>query len=358
MDWTIPEITVTVNTVIITPPETDLLLGLLRAEPGFEHAELAGMPEPLTGGFWATMTLLRLANVTPAAETLVLRVMPDPAIAAKEVVFQREIARMGFPVPAIRLTGGVDCGLGGAFLLMDHAPGRPPLAGLDGLAAFRRLPSLARHLPDLLGRVTAALHDLDPAPVRAAVVDADVAAPCDATAFLSLLAESADQLERGDLHEAAVWLTRNPPRTERPVIGHGDLHPFNLLVDGKRWTLLDWSTALVADPAYDLAFTTLMLRHPPLLAPAALRPVIGAAGAGLARRFVAAYRRHGGTVPDRQTLDWYTGLHALRILTEFQGWQQDPAGPDRSLHPWTTVAPVAALTLGRTTGTAVTMLSD
>ncbi|HEY7915902.1 MAG TPA: phosphotransferase [Acidimicrobiales bacterium] len=338
--------------MIVTPPETDRLLGLLRAEPGFEHAELAGAPEPLTGGYWATMSLLRLTNVMPAAESLVLRVMPDPTLAAKEAVFQREIARMDFPVPAVRLTGGVDSGLGGAFLLMDHAPGRPPLAGLDGMAAFRRLPSLARHLPDLLGRVTAALHALDPAPVRAALVDADVAAPCDADAFLSLLAESADHLGRSDLHEAAVRLARNPPRAERLVIGHGDLHPFNLLVDGERWTLLDWTTALVADPAYDLAFTTLMLRHPPLAAPAALRPVIGAAGAGLARRFVAAYRRHGGTVPDRQTIDWYTGLHALRILTEFHGWRQDPDGPDRSLHPWTAVAPVAALALGRATGMA------
>jgi len=101
-----------------------------------------------------------------------------------------------------------------------------------------------------------------------------------------------------------------------------------------------------------------MLRHPPLAAPAALRPVIVAAGAGLARRFVAAYRRHGGTVPDRQTIDWYTGLHALRILTEFDSWRHDPAGSDHSLHPWTAIAPAAALALSRTTGTAVTISSD
>lgn len=41
------------------------------------------------------------------------------------------------------------------------------------------------------------------------------------------------------------------------------LSPFNLLVDGDRWTLIDWSTAVLADPHYDLAFTTLMLATPP-----------------------------------------------------------------------------------------------
>jgi len=139
-------------------------------------------------------------------------------------------------------------------------------------------------------------------------------------------------------------------------IAHGDLHPFNLLVDGELWTLLDWTTALVADPAYDLAFTTLMLRHPPLAAPAPFRPVIAAAGFGLARRFLAAYRRAGGTVPDRQTLDWHTCLHALRILIELDGWRHEPAGSDHSSHPWTTVGPVAAQILTRTTKTTVSLV--
>jgi hypothetical protein len=48
------------------------------------------------------------------------------------------------------------------------------------------------------------------------------------------------------------------------VIRHGDLQPFDLLVDCERWALIDWSTAVVADPHYDLAFTTLMLANPPL----------------------------------------------------------------------------------------------
>jgi len=339
--------------VTIIPESIEQLIGLLRAEPGFEDAELAGAPQPLTGGFWASMSLLRLAGVAPPADTLVLRVMPDPAFAAKETVFHRETAAQGLPVPAIRLAGGAGGGLGGAFILMDRAPGRMPLEGLGGAAAIRRLPSLARRLPDLLGQVTAALHALDPAPVQAALASSGVDAPSDPSGFLALLSEAAGRLGRADLRAAARWLASHPPPPGRQVVAHGDLHPFNLLIDGGRWTLLDWTTALIAHPEYDLAFTKLMLRHPPLAAPAPLRKVIAAAGAGLARRFAAAYQRAGGSVPDQQSLDWYTSLHALRILTELDGWRHDSAGSDHAHHPWTAVSSVAAVALSRTTGTTI-----
>jgi aminoglycoside phosphotransferase (APT) family kinase protein len=335
----------------------DRLIELLRAEPGFERAELGGKPEALNGGFWASMSLVPLVNVAPPLpETLVLRVMPDPAWAAKETVFQREIARQGFSVPAVRLAGGADSGVGGAFLLMDRAPGAPPLAGLDGVAALRRLPSAAHRLPNLLGRVTAELHALDPTPLQPALDEAGVSAPSNVPAFLVALSESADRLGRPDLAGAASWLAAHAPTSERNVIGHGDLHPFNLLVDGEHWTLLDWTSALVADPAYDLAFTTLMLRHPPLAAPAPLRPVIAAGGAAIARRFVIAYRRAGGTPSDERTFGWYTNLHALRILIEFDGLRQDLTTSDHAAHPWMTVGPVAAQILTRATKSKVSFV--
>jgi aminoglycoside phosphotransferase (APT) family kinase protein len=343
--------------VIVGPEETRRLVELLRAEPRFEAAELAGPPQPLTGGFWASMSVLRLAHVAPPGNRLVLRVMPDAALAAKETVFQREIGRQGFPVPAVRLSGGAGAGVGGAFLLMDYTPGAPLLAGLGGIAALRRLPVLAHQLPALLGRVTAGLHALDPAPLRVALAEAGVAAPSDAPAFVAALAESAVRLGRTDLSAAARWLAGNLPAAGRLVIGHGDLHPFNLLTQGARWTLLDWTSALIADPAYDLSFTTLTLRHPPLAAPAPLRPVIGVAGTALARRFLADYRRAGGTVPDQRALDWYTSLHALRILIELGGWRHGLGGPGHSFHPWMAMGPVAAQILTRTMDTKVSLIA-
>lgn len=336
---------------------TERLIQLLRAEPGFERAKLAGPPQPLSGGFWASMSVLRLAGVAPPADKLVLRLMPDPALAVKETAIQREIVRQGFPAPAIRLSGGTDDGLGSAFMLMDLAPGVPVLAGLDGIAAVRHLPALARRLAVTLGQATAALHALDPAPLRHALAGPEMTAPSDPAAFLASLTTAADQLGDRVLSAAASWLAAHPPRPSRHVIAHGDLHPFNLLVDHQRWTLLDWTSALIADPAYDLAFTTLMLRHPPLTAPRWLRPAIAAAGAALARQFRSAYRRQGGTIPDQQALDWYTSLHALRILIELHHWRHSPARPDHPTHPWNTAGPVAAAILSQTTRTAVTPLT-
>jgi aminoglycoside phosphotransferase (APT) family kinase protein len=329
--------------------DAESVIRLLRAQPGLENAEIAAPPEPLTGGFWASISVLRLANVPPGTDRLVLRIMPDPAIAAKEAVFHREVARQRFPVPAVRLAAGSDAGLGAAFLVMEHAAGRMPLGGLGGLAAARRLPSIARTLPVLLGEVTARLHGLDPWPARDALRDAAVSVPADAPAMLDWLRAAAADAGRPDLAAAARWLAANPPPSGRQAICHGDIHPFNLLVDGDRWTLLDWTTALIADPAFDLAYTIMMLRRPPLAAPPPVRALLSAAGTALARRFLAAYRRAGGMRPDSAALRWFSCLHALRIVVEVDSWHRD-GGPGRPDHPWTAMAPWAARQLARTTG--------
>ena len=340
----------------ITSEQAGCLTGLLHTVPGLEAAELARPPEPMTGGFWASTYLLRLTGVPPAADRLVLRVMPDEAVAAKEAVFQRELARQEFPVPAVRLAGGPGAGLGGAFLVMDHAAGRMPLDGLDGIAALGRLPVLARDLPELLGQASARLHALDPAPLRQALCDAMVTVTV-TTAMLARLQEASAAAGRADLAGAAGWLAAHPPAPGPQAACHGDLHPFNLLVERGRWILLDWTTALIADPAYDLAFTVMVLRHPPLTAPPPLRPMLrpllAAAGAVLARRFLAAYRRHGGKRPDPATLTWFTSLHALRILTEVDSWRLDPAGPSHAGHPFLAIAATAARSLTRATGISV-----
>jgi aminoglycoside phosphotransferase (APT) family kinase protein len=67
---------------------------------------------------------------------------------------------------------------------------------------------------------------------------------------------------------------RTRPHSERRPICRRDIHPFNLLVDGDRWTLLDSITALIADPAFDLAYAVMMLRRAPMAAPPPLRAVL------------------------------------------------------------------------------------
>ncbi|MEP7023275.1 MAG: phosphotransferase [Actinomycetota bacterium] len=325
------------------------MLTRLRAVDGFGHAQLSSGAQPITGGFWATLLLVPLTGA-PAPE-VVLRLMPDGPMAEKETVFQQQAARRGLPVPEIFAAGDGSAGLGQPFLVMARAPGTPPLAGLDGVAALRRLPSAARAMPALLGSIMAELHRLDPQPFLHALHGHSAA--IDTPGMLDHLAASAAELERADLTRAAAWLAGHRPAAAGPVVCHGDLHPFNLLVDDGRWTLLDWTAAVIAEPAYDLAFTTLLLQHPPLAAPGPLQPVIGAAGRYAARRFQASYQASGQTLPSRARLEWHTALHALRILIEVESWRHETVPSQHSGHPWLIIGPSAAEALQQATGTPV-----
>jgi aminoglycoside phosphotransferase (APT) family kinase protein len=317
------------------------MIGKLRAVDGFERARLAGEPQPITGGFWATLLLVRLADA-PVTE-VVLRLMPDAGLAAKEIAFHREAFRQGLAVPRIHLAGDGDAGLGDAFLVMARAPGEPPLAGLDGLAALARLPSTTRGLPRLLGSVMAEVHRLDPQ-LFAAALDAQ-GLSLDTADLLGHWGEWATALGRSDLAVSAERLADRRPTPAAPVVCHGDLHPFNLLVQDGRWTLLDWTAAVIAEPAYDIAFTTLLLRHPPLSAPAPLRPAVAAAGRYVARRFHASYTANGHALPDKARLDWHTALHSLRILLEAESWRQEGTVDQHAGHPWLSIGPFAVRAL-------------
>ena len=312
-------------------------------------ADLAAAPRPLTGGYWATILHLRLTG-TPddVHDDVVLRVVPHPEMGAKESAVQAALAGVGAPTPAVHLTGPAGGPLGDAWAVMDLAPGDPLLAGLDGAAALRQLPRILARLPAQLADTMAAIHAIDPAPVvqRARAVAPTVALSLDE--LWPHVRAGADLAGRRDLADALDTLAAHPPPRGETVLCHGDLHPFNLLLDGDRITVLDWTGALAAPPAYDVALTRLLLRYPPLAAPAALRPIVGAGATVLARRFVRRYRDANPTA-DLTNLDWYTALHATRILIDLATWQNtgDPRSHD---HPWKLIAPGAATELTRTTG--------
>jgi aminoglycoside phosphotransferase (APT) family kinase protein len=231
---------------------------------------------------------------------------------------------------------------------MDLAPGDPLLAGLDGATALRHLPRILARLPAQLADTMAAVHHIDPAPVmrRVRAVAPTVALTVDE--LWPHLRAGAELTERRDLVDALDALARQAPPQGDGVLCHGDLHPFNLLRDGDRISVLDWTAALVAPPAYDVALTRLLLRYPPLAAPGALRPIIGAGARALARRFARRYR-HANPTADLTDLDWYTGLHATRVLIDLATWHN--TGDARATdHPWTLIAPGAVTELTRITG--------
>lgn len=332
------------------------LTAVLRAATKTPGLELDGEPRRLSGGFWAELLAFRLRDAPDGwGGELVARVMPDPGIAAKESAIQAEVAAQGFPTPAVHLVGGPEDGLGRAFMVMDLADGAPMLDGLGGAGAIAALPALARNLPTALGDSLAALHRIDVAPVRTRLAVLDGSGPAvDIRDYLAHLEASASALDRRDLVAAIRWLEANPPPPEPDVICHGDLHPFNVLVDAEgSVTVLDWSAALLAPAAYDVAFTGLLLSEPPLTVPGPLAPLIRGAGRFLARRFRHAYASALGRDVDPVSLRWHEGVVCLRALVEVAHWAGADELDAHSGHPWLISGPAFADRLHRLTGAAV-----
>lgn len=356
--WTVTVNTVTVNTV--TKVETDQtldadLLAVLRTATSTPTLAFADAPTRLTGGFWAELISFRLRDAPPAwSGGLVARVMPDPGIAAKETAIQSEVAAQGFPTPTVHLAGGPDAGLGRSFLVMDLAAGGSMLGGLGGAGAVAALPRLARRLPDTLAKTMARLHQVDVAPVRQRLVAAGITASTVGEVVRSLTA-GASLTGRADLEAAGRWLAEHAPAVAPEVVCHGDLHPFNLLVDREgEVTVLDWSAGLLAPQAYDVAFTGLVLAEPPVSVPRVLRPLVRAAGRALARRFRSTYARETGAPIDPASLEWHEGVICLRALVEVAGWAAAGRLDHRTGHPWLVAGPAFAARLTALTGAPVT----
>ncbi len=313
------------------------------AQPDLEWGQT---PEVLTGGFWAQMWKVRLAGAHGDLDgDLVARVMPHSATAARETATQAHLASVGYPTPAVRLAAAPGPELDKAWMLMDLAPGKTLLAGLSGPAAILGLPRSARQMPDLLARHAATLHKVDAGPLR---TDEDQIA-----AVVRGIRDQCQMIDRVDLADVATWLEHHRPPVGPTVVCHGDLHPFNVLTDPSGDTVLDWSSTRIADPAYDVAFTHLMLTNPPLTAPRLVEPMISATGRALARRLLRRYDSAADVPVDRSQLAWFTLLHALRMITELNTWRAQDEAAQHSGHPFISLEGPFIERIGRSTGISV-----
>jgi aminoglycoside phosphotransferase (APT) family kinase protein len=333
---------------------SDQLLTTMRSVTGAPGLAYSRPPVALTGGFWAELLAFSLAE-PPAGwpHDLVARLMPEPFTARKEIVIQRSVAAAGFPTPAVRASGGPDDGLGRAFMIMDRAPGTPLLSGLTGASALARSRAFLREIPELLASTMARLHALDPEPVRRELDGADVLITSIGD-LLRINRQLATDYERPDLTAAAQWLLDHPAPAAADVICHGDLHPFNLLIDGHRVTLLDWSVALLAPRAFDIAYTTLILSEAPLRVPAWTRPIVRWFGRRVAARFLSCYERSAAVPLDRAEIRWHQAVTCLRALVEVAGWEHGGERGAHADHPWLALQPVLAAKISATTGLRVT----
>jgi aminoglycoside phosphotransferase (APT) family kinase protein len=315
--------------------------------PGVE----VGWPVPLTGGFWATMFRVPVRGQPDGvADEVVVRGAPDRSMGAKEAEVQRAVAAQGFPTPPVHVSCP-DEESGGWWSVMDFVPAAPLLDGLDGLAALRRAPALARTLPGQLAEAMAALHRLAPAPVTAAVRAAAPEVAWNTGALVERFRAGAGAVGRADLDAALGRLAATAPDPVTEVVCHGDLHPFNVLDRDGELVVLDWTGAVLADPCFDVAFTELLLANPPLALPGPLATIGRGVGRLLARRFVTAYAT-ANPEATMANLGWYRALHSARVLLEVTN-RRVAHGPGAGGHPFTLVAPAAAATLAAATGIGV-----
>jgi len=242
----------------------------------------------------------------------VLNPAHDPLRALKERATQNTLAALGYPVPRV-LTARADRGpLGGAFLVMERAPGRP-LLDAQRVGASR-----------VLAQAQTRLHALDADALLRALDEEGRAAgggfDRHAITYEGYLAALDRRIRQGPLEglsQGMRWLFEHRPTPSASrVICHGDFHPQNLLVaDGRVSAVLDWPNVVVAEREYDVASTRAILALTPIelsAVPAALRPLAALLRPVMVARYLSTYRRSRPLDPSR--LRYYETASCMRGL--------------------------------------------
>ncbi len=321
------------------PAELNAVVDRLRKQFQSPDLRLDGPPQRLGGGFWAEIWSIYFApdSVTAIPSRLVLRLAPDPQLAAWENTIQSGVAKQGYPTPQIYSSDSAHDDHR-AWCVMDFAVGQPLLSGLNGVRALATLPRLAITLSDTLAQAAADLHKLDIAPIEFEISKLDHG-HIRADDLIDSYLDRIDELPDRSLQLGVESLAANRPVVRTKVICHGDLHPFNVLLNDLGYTVLDWTSAQIADPTFDLAYTYLLLANPPLAAPRALRPIINWFGRRLANRFISSYLKFSKNEINFDTFAWYQSLQAFRILFDLGYWRANDSADTRRGHPWFIMEP-------------------
>ena len=273
-------------------------------EPALAYAET---PRRMTGGFEAAIFGFRLGVAPPLfAGPLVLRLFQasrHPQAVRREAAVQNALAGMAYPAARVVVIETEPTILGGPFLVMEKLPGRLLGFGFEGLGEGRSAIVLVRSLLGLPRHVRRtirlwceaqlALHAL-PAAAFATALEAAGQARNDFSvdASLAMMRQWTADARLDGLAPGLDWLLTQRPAAVPPVVCHGDLHPFNILVVEDRITgVIDWGGVAIADPAVDLGSVLAITATVPIAVPRPLRPIFRALLRSLGRAFVRAYRR-------------------------------------------------------------------
>jgi len=116
-----------------------------------------------------------------------------------------------------------------------------------------------------------------------------------------------------DSSRVSSGCSRSGPAANPPVICHGDLQPFNILVeDGRLSGGVDWSNVTIGDPALDVGTSLAIAATAPFAARPPLRPLIRATMRRLGRALLRADGR--SRPPDPAALRYFRVYCCLRQL--------------------------------------------
>jgi aminoglycoside phosphotransferase (APT) family kinase protein len=331
----------------------DRLLSLLQAATGAHTLAYAQPPQEILGGFDTRIFSFELTGAdTSFRGPLILRLFDsadDPVRSRWEAAVQNAISGMGYPAAEVLLAGDAGNPLASPFLVMRRLAGRPMLQAPTLAKVLPEAVKLVTQYPAVLADCQARLHDLDSGRLLRELEAAGLSGgePAEAGASRrgatvdSQLEQLEERIERGSLtglRDGFGWLVAHRP-AEPPqlVICHGDFHPVNVLVqDGAVTGVVDWANTTVADPAFDVANTRLLLGIAPVRLPLAVDAVIGPLRQLVVRRYTRAYAAR--RVVDASRVGYF---EALRCLVEL-AWVGDrrnagfltyrnPWGSDRSV---------------------------
>lgn len=291
------------------------LLSALERDTSTRELRYAQAPEPLGHGFWATLVTFRLENPPPEfAGQLVAKIAPTRSPGEREAIVQATVAVAGYPAPAVLAAGAGPRVQDGSYMVMPRIAGAPPLGDVDAKALVQGLPFLVRRLPRLLASLATQLHQLDPGPLRSQLT-AKPEWPLGLDDLIRDIETAGEASDDADLARATRSVLRSRPPMAGDVICHGDFHPLNVVIDNVgNATVLDWTAARLAPPAFDVSFTALLLGNPPIAIEGVLGKPLRAAARWVSRQFVHHYQAATPQRIDVAELDWFTKLHSLRIL--------------------------------------------
>lgn len=291
---------------------SDAVCAWARRRFGGEVAP-AEPPRSVGAGFDSYIHLLQLRGPglpRAWAAPLVVRILPSVERmdqAREEALVQGWSADQGYDAPRVLAVLEPEELIGLPAQIMERAPG---VTMVDALKARPwRAAALARQLAALQLR----LHALD---VTTWPGSREPSALVDARLFLPRrAAEVLDDAALSAAVRRAEGLAGACASGGQTVVCHGDFHPLNVMVDGSRAAVIDWTDAGLGPREADVARTALLFHVAALAAESrAERIALSAVGPRLAGRYLRAYRA-GASIDDQQLRRW-DALHALH------GWAQ------------------------------------